>query len=212
MITGSDLIGVRAELHRLNGRLDEAERDARRARELLRARGWRAPLKSLAGLRLAETLIDRGEEDEARAVLAEEEAIARGPGTPGTLGMILRVRGRIDGDHAEAIALLERSSMRLELARALLSAGELDRALELATRIGAKRLARLAVEAGATPSADGVELTPDERRIAGLAAGGLGDREIAEALWVTQRAVEQQLDAALAKLGVTTRAELAGAL
>ena len=30
--------------------VDEAERDARRARELVRARGWTAPLKSLAGL------------------------------------------------------------------------------------------------------------------------------------------------------------------
>lgn len=212
MISGSDLISARAELHRLRGRLDAAEADARRARELVRARGWTAPLKSLAGLRLAETLIDAGRPDEAAAVLAEEEAVARGAGTPGTLGMILRVRGRIDGDFDEALALLERSSMRLELARAWLTSGSAQRALDEATRIGATRIARLAVEAGAVPPEDVVALTPDERRVAGLAADGLGDREIAEALWVTQRAVEQLVASASAKLGVASRDLLAGAL
>lgn len=202
MISGSDLISARAELLRLRGRLDEAERELRRAQALVRARGWTAPLKSLAGLRLAETLIDGESLDAAGRVLDEEEAIARRAGTPGTLGMILRVRGRIDGEFDEAIALLEASSMWLELARAWLAAGEVDRALAEATRIGATRIARLALEAGAAPVAGVVELTPDERRVAGLAAEGLGDREIAEALWVSQRAVEQLLGSAVAKLGV----------
>ena len=64
VISGSDLIGVRAELHRLRGRLDEAERDARRARELVRARGWTTPLSRSRGFRLAETLIDARRDDE----------------------------------------------------------------------------------------------------------------------------------------------------
>ena len=150
MIAGSDLVAARAEVHRLAGRLDEAERDARRARELVRARGWTAPLKSLAGLRLAEILIDAGRADEARPVLAEEEATARRAQTPGTLGMILRVRGRIDGPSvaAEAVTLLGHSPLRLEFARALLDAGEVDHALDEATRIGAARLARLARDGG----------------------------------------------------------------
>ena len=145
-------------------------------------------------------------------MLDEEAAAASRAGTPGVLGMITRVRGRIDGQAArrEAVALLEGSQMRLELARALLEAGEHDRALEEATRIGARRIARLAVEAGARPR-DTVELTADERRVAGLAADGLGDREIAETLWVTQRTVELQLTSALAKLGVRSREELARA-
>ena len=128
--------------------------------------------------------------------------------------MILRVRGRIDGPSvaAEAVTLLGHSPLRLEFARALLDAGEVDHALDEATRIGAARLARLAREAGARAVAPSAELTPDERRIAGLAADGLGDREIAETLWVTQRTVEQHLSSALDKLGAASRDELAGAL
>lgn len=165
VISGSDLISARAELHRLAGRLDEAERDARRA------------------------------------------------GTPGTLGMLLRVHGRIDGPEVarEAVRLLAGSALRLELARALLSAAELDRAYAEASRLGAAHVAGLAVAAGARASA-AAALTPDERRVAGLAADGLGDREIAETLWVTQRAVEQQLASVLGKLGVGSRDELARAL
>ena len=61
----------------------------------------------------------------------------------------------------------------------MLDAGEVDHALDETTRIGA-----------VAPSAP---LAPDERHIAGLVADGLGDREIAETLWITQRAVEQHL-------------------
>ena len=50
----------------------------RRARELVRARGWTTPLKSLAGLRLAAALAERGRTEEALAVLDEEEAARAG--------------------------------------------------------------------------------------------------------------------------------------
>ena len=98
--------------------------------------------------------------------------------------------------------LLEGSALRLEYARALLAAGNADGAYAEASRIGAARVAAPAATA----------LTPDERRVAGLAADGLGDREIAETLWVTQRAVEQHLASALGKLGVASRDEIARAL
>lgn len=204
MITGADVLGVRAELHLARGRLEAAEAEARRARELIRVRGWTTPLKALAGIRLGEILLEAGRREEALAVLAEEEAAARRAGTPGTLGMILRAQGRVD----EAVTLLERSEMRLELARVLIDAGDVQRAYEEATRIGAVRLAERALAAGARPSGEGEQLTPEEHRVAALAAEGLSDREIAEALWVTRRTVEQQLAGALAKLGLRTRAEL----
>ena len=146
-------------------------------------------------------------------MLDEESAAAYPGGHPGMLGMITRVRGRIDGQatRREAVALLEGSEMRLELARALLEAGEHDRALDEAVRIGATRIAPSPSRPGARAEPRHAELTPDERRVAGLAAE-VGDREIAEALWVTRRTVELQLSSALAKLGVRSRGDLARAL
>jgi ATP/maltotriose-dependent transcriptional regulator MalT len=240
VVSGSDLVSARAELHRLRGRLDLAERDARRARELVRARGWTTPLKSLAGIRLAEVLVDRGDGPGAIEVLEPEAAAARQAGTPGTLGMITRVRGRAVGGDAgialleQAVELLERSDMTLERAWALHDLGHalrragrtvvarepLRRAVDDANRIGAARLAELAREellaAGARPRRDALSgpgsLTPSERRVAGLAADGLSNREIAETLWVTRKTVELHLGKAYGKLGIRSRKDLAEAL
>jgi DNA-binding CsgD family transcriptional regulator len=54
-----------------------------------------------------------------------------------------------------------------------------------------------------------VELSPREREVAALAAAGLGNREIAERLFVSVRTVENHLQRAYDKLGVAGRAELA---
>ena len=51
-------------------------------------------------------------------------------------------------------------------------------------------------------------LTPAERRAVGLAAQGLSNREIAQALFVTVRTVETHLSRAYAKLGVRSRTQL----
>ncbi|MGH9113295.1 MAG: response regulator transcription factor, partial [Acidimicrobiales bacterium] len=56
------------------------------------------------------------------------------------------------------------------------------------------------------------ELTPRERETAGLAARGLTDREIAEALFLSVRTVHAHLRSAYAKLGVAGRGELADVL
>jgi DNA-binding CsgD family transcriptional regulator len=55
-------------------------------------------------------------------------------------------------------------------------------------------------------------LTPGERRVADLAAGGASNREIAQALFLTTRTVEMHLTATYRKLGIRGRDELAGAL
>ena len=117
-----------------------------------------------------------------------------------------------------------------ELARALVDlgaatreAGEreearsvLSRGLELATECGATALAERArselLAAGARPrrtAVTGVEaLTPSERRVAEMAAGGLVNREIAQALFVTEKTVETHLGKAYSKLKVRSRKEL----
>ena len=55
-------------------------------------------------------------------------------------------------------------------------------------------------------------LTASERRVAGMAADGMTNREIAQALFVTTKAVEKHLGNAYAKLGISSRRQLGDAL
>jgi DNA-binding CsgD family transcriptional regulator len=129
--------------------------------------------------------------------------------------------------------VLEESPARLDLARALVQLGTvlrvagrradarepLRRGLDLADRCGGTVLAARAreelVAAGGRPRRTrmwGTEaLTPSERRVAGLVASGMTNREAAEALFVTKKAVEFHLGNVYRKLGVG-REELADAL
>ena len=53
-------------------------------------------------------------------------------------------------------------------------------------------------------------LTEAERRVAALAADGLANRDIADRLFISRYTVETHLKHLFAKLGVVSRAELAG--
>ena len=130
--------------------------------------------------------------------------------------------------------MLEPSPARLEHAYALANLGaalrranhraeardHLRQALELAQRSGATLLAEQAHEeliaTGARPRRvelrGAAALTPSERRIAALAAEGISNREIAQALFVTLRTVEMHLSNAFRKLGVSSRTQLLAAL
>ena len=55
-------------------------------------------------------------------------------------------------------------------------------------------------------------LTAAQERVARLAAGGLGNRAIAERLFVTEKTVEGHLAAAYRKLGIGSRSQLEAAL
>ncbi|MDQ4117405.1 MAG: helix-turn-helix transcriptional regulator, partial [Actinomycetota bacterium] len=70
--------------------------------------------------------------------------------------------------------------------------------------------------AGARPrryrSTGAVALTASERRVAEMAADGMTNRDIAQALFVTLRTVEVHLTHSYAKLGINARAGLARAL
>jgi predicted ATPase/DNA-binding CsgD family transcriptional regulator len=72
-------------------------------------------------------------------------------------------------------------------------------------------------EAPAAPAADGAApgtgvkpLTRREREIAGLVAGGLGNREIAQRLFLSKRTVDSHLEHIFTKLGFSSRSQLAG--
>jgi DNA-binding NarL/FixJ family response regulator len=55
-------------------------------------------------------------------------------------------------------------------------------------------------------------LTASERRVARMAAEGMTNREIAQALFVTMRTVEVHLTHAYQKLGISSREKLPAAL
>ena len=93
----------------------------------------------------------------------------------------------------------------------------LRRALDLAARCGAQPLVERAREealaAGARPRrlwVSGVQaLTPSELRVARLAARDLGNREIAQALFITTKTVSDHLTSAYRKLNISSREQLA---
>lgn len=178
-----------------------------------------------------------GDAARARQLAEEGETVARRFGAPGALGAALRARGVVEDDRevlAEAVALLATSPCRLEHAQALADlgaarrrGGEVDAArstlrdgLDLADACGAVALAdRIRgdlLALGARPRRRRIHgpaaLTPSELRVAGLAAQGQTNREIAQSLFVTVRTVEMHLSHAYRKLGVDGRGDLAAAL
>ncbi len=168
--------------------------------------------------------------EEARALVAEELALARASGLARPHGVALRTAGVLEGGETgiellrESIALLESSEARLEHARTLVELGaalrrrqkrgqareQLEAGMELAYRCGAPRLVARAEDelraAGARPrrpvrsGADA--LTASELRVAQLAADGRSNREIAQSLYVTLKTVETHLSHAYTKLGL----------
>ena len=225
-IVRGDLAGGAAELLDAGRRLDSV--DSRNPALV----AWRSPA--------ALALLQLGERDEARRLVAEELELARGWGAPRALGAALRAGGLIEGGKrglaqlGEAVevlssspAKLEHAKARTELGAALRRAGQraqarehLRRAVELASICGAAALAVRAetelLATGARPrrvALSGVEsLTPSERRVAEMAAQGPTNREIAQALFVTQRTVEVHLTSIYRKLDISSRSQLAAAL
>lgn len=178
-----------------------------------------------------------GRDDDARRLAEEAVDEARRWAAPRALGLALRATGLItgrDGPLREAVAVLAPTAARLEHARALVDLGavlrrdnrrstardELARGRELAATCGADALAEQArdelVAAGARPRTVAISgpaaLTASERRVAELAADGLSNRAVAQALFVSTKTIETHLGHAYRKLGVTGRDELAGAL
>jgi DNA-binding CsgD family transcriptional regulator/tetratricopeptide (TPR) repeat protein len=193
---------------------------------------WRSPA-ALALLQL-----DRREE--ARQLATEELELARAWGAPRALGAALRVAGLAEGATAglalleEAVQVVQDSPVKLEHAKARTELGaalrranrraeareHLRHAVELATICGATslrdRAERELLATGARPrriALSGVaSLTPSERRVAEMAAEGPTNREIAQALFVTQRTVEVHLTSIYRKLAINSRSQLASAL
>ena len=181
-----------------------------------------------------------GARAEARALAAEEVALAQAYRGRRTLGVALRAAGLAEGGRrgiellSQAGRVLDGSGARLEHARAMTDLGAALRragrraesremlrpALDLGHRCGALALTERArtelIAAGGRPRRlvlSGLDsLTPSERRVAQLAAAGLPNRDIAQNLFITARTVEGHLTHAYQKLAITSREQLRAAL
>jgi DNA-binding CsgD family transcriptional regulator len=188
-------------------------------------------------VRLAVACGDRARAEDVTA-MCEQGARMAGD-VPTAAGAALRCRGLLEGDADVLVAAVEahrRGPRPLELglaceeaARALLASGRrtdaerlLDEAFELFGRIGASRdaarVASVMREAGirrgvrgprARPKTGWDSLTATEHKAVALVADGLTNRAIAERLFVSRSTVESHLRHVFAKLGVTSRVELA---
>ena len=181
-----------------------------------------------------------GDAGPATRLSEEELELARAFGAARTLGVSLRAAGLVEGGDRgerllrEAIDVLGGDDARLERAHALTDLGAMLRRGN--RRVDARQLLREAVDAahhlGAMPLAERAEtelratgakprrvlltgleaLTASERRIAELAADGLSNPQIAQALFVTVRTVEGHLTNVFTKLDLTARSQLPAAL
>jgi DNA-binding CsgD family transcriptional regulator len=181
-----------------------------------------------------------GKRDNARQLADADLVAAKKWGTPRAVGVALRGSGLATGGEAgisllrqsadelrNSPAALEHIETLLQLGAALRRGNQrsearvpLREAMDLAERCGAagyvQRARRELHATGARPrrhvlsGADA--LTASERRVAELAAEGLANRQIAQALFLTINTIETHLTHAYQKLGISSRQGLREAL
>jgi DNA-binding CsgD family transcriptional regulator len=185
---------------------------------------------------LIEAAVRCGQPERAQRAFERVEETTRAAGTEWALGIEARMRALLsdgsdaEGLYQEAITRLGRTSIRVQLARTHLLYGEwlrrrrrrLDAREELRTAhalftdFGVKAFAeRAGRELEATGerarkrTVDAVDqLTPQESRIARLAAEGHSNREIAARLFISANTVEYHLRKVFRKLDVKSRTQL----
>ncbi|MFJ1969054.1 AAA family ATPase [Streptomyces sp. NPDC087903] len=189
---------------------------------------------------LVEAAVRTGDRRTAALALKRLEDRAQLSGTPWALGLLARCRALVDEDadaekwYRESIDLLARVPVATEHARSRLLFGEwlrrrkrrsearehLRAAYESLDAWGASLFAeRARIELLATGETarrrvpeTRFDLTPQERQVALLAAGGLTNAEIASRLFITTSTVEFHLNKVFRKLGITSRRQIASAL
>lgn len=184
-------------------------------------------------------LLALGRRDEARALAEEALTLAQKTASGWAEVVARQALAAAAPERATellegAIEISERRGFLLELARSLVALGSrhrrqgrrrlatelLGQGLERSITSGALALEERArgelIAAGARPRrrahTDGEVLTTGERRVADLAAQGMSNREIAQALFLSLRTVETHLTHSYQKLGIESRGQLVGAL
>lgn len=180
-----------------------------------------------------EIALAAGEVDPARAAAGELETIATRFGTPYLRAVVGYAQGSVllaGGDPAAASAALRRAwviwheleapyeaaRVRLGIAAACRQLGDHDTAemeLDAAGRVFAElgaapalaRVRDLATAPGAAPPGP-AGLTAREVEVLGLVAGGATNRQVADALVISEKTVARHVANIFTKLGVSTRA------
>ena len=226
---------IRGSIALLAGRARDAAAEFELTRAALADAGIRHPgVFRFAGDEI-EALAQHGARAEAQARLEELETCSRRQATPWTRAIVARSHAQLaamDGAVDEAIRLLDEAlpihaalGMPLEEGRTLLLKGRLHRrrkekraasdvlrhALALFERMDARHWVERAREeldrVGLRPAAPD-ELTATERRVAELAAAGLTNRQVADAVLLTPKSVDGVLGRVYRKLDITSRAQL----
>ncbi len=189
---------------------------------------------------LVEAAARSGRPEVAAAALPRLEERTRAAGTDWALGVLARSQALMsegedaDALYREAIERLERTRIRVELARARLLYGEwlrrehrrvdareqLRSAHDMFSRFDAEAFAERAgrelTATGETVRKLTVEtrdvLTPQEAQVARLAQAGHTNPEIGAELFISPRTVEYHLHKVFTKLGISSRKELRAAL
>jgi ATP/maltotriose-dependent transcriptional regulator MalT len=190
------------------GDVEAAEAYALRAEQDAARLALKLP-SALAGRARAAVLLARGEPLEAARVARESAEAAGSVGATLQAAFSRGLEGRAltaGGERLEAIATLRRAEQELDACGSVRARDELRRELR---RLGARAEPR----GPAAPGDSGVDaLSRREREIAGLVTDRLTNREIAAALFLSDKTIESHLRNIFHKLGVTSRVEVARAV
>lgn len=234
------LLERRGRLRLAQGRPDDALHDLLLCQQ--RSLEWGALSPAFLAWRssTAVALAHLDRTDEATGLAAGEVERARAFGAPRALGVSLHTQALLARGperlslFQQSVLILQGSGATLEHGRAFIDLGASLRAtgqrtaareklragLEIAEHCAATALAgRARAElrsAGGRPTAarDGglASLSPAELRVATMAASGMSNRDIAQALFVTPKTVEWHLGQVYRKLHLRSRTELPAAL
>lgn len=230
------LLLARGVLRLAQGRATEAADDIAEFGRRDELWGGASPLAARWRSQAALALAAAGDAEQAHRLALDDLALARRWGAASGVGVALRAAALVEGGPScverlrEAVELLAGSPERLEHATALTDLGaalrrgnrrreardSLRAGMRLAGECGARPLvdrARTELRAAGGRSSDpwgtGTRrLTASERRVAELAAEGLSNPEIAQALFVTRKTVETHLGSVYRKLDISGRGKL----
>lgn len=228
-VCGLYYIRARGRYHVAIGRLHTALADFQSCGRIMREWGVDQPALIPWRSDAAHACLGLGRTAQARR-LVDEQLSMIGPMDHRTRGGSLRLLAQISQPAERrsllttAVAELELSGDRVELALALAGLSQSHRALgkhQQAQEV-IQRVDMLAEQCGAepirtsrqpaSPVADRIELSEAEQRVASLAAEGYTNRRIARELYITVSTVEQHLTRVYRKLKVNRRVDLSDAL